>query len=83
MLEAVENHMPEVIIIVDGTELGISSETIAERGVQLIGTVHGTTLSEFGRNPVLVEELIGGLQYVTLSDEAKRREVKKKYLERR
>ena len=75
MLEAVENHMPEVIIIDEiSTELEVlAARTIAERGVQLIGTVHGTSLSNLIRNPILVE-LIGGIQYVTLSDdEAKRR----------
>lgn len=85
MLEAVENHMPEVIIIDEiSTELEVlAARTIAERGVQLIGTVHGTTLSNLVRNPVLVE-LIGGLQYVTLSDdEAKRRGSQKSILERR
>ena len=85
MLEAVENHMPEVIIIDEiSTELEVlAARTIAERGVQLIGTVHGTTLSNLIRNPVLVE-LIGGLQYVTLSDdEAKRRGSQKSILERR
>lgn len=85
MLEAVENHMPEVIIIDEiSTELEVlAARTIAERGVQLIGTVHGTTLSNLIRNPVLVE-LIGGLEYVTLSDdEAKRRGSQKSILERR
>lgn len=85
MLEAVENHMPQVIIIDEiSTELEVlAARTIAERGVQLIGTVHGTTLKNLVQNPILVE-LIGGLQYVTLSDdEAKRRDSQKSILERK
>lgn len=85
MLEAVENHMPEVIIIDEiSTELEVlAARTIAERGVQLIGTVHGTTLKSLVQNPILVE-LIGGVQNVTLSDdEAKRRGSQKGIIERK
>eukprot|EP00969_Alexandrium_andersonii_P034852 1525141-Alexandrium_andersonii.AAC.1 len=67
--------MPEVIIIDEiSTELEVlAARTIAERGVQLIGTVHGTTMKNLVQNPILVE-LVGGIQHVTLSDdEAKRR----------
>lgn len=73
MIEAVENHMPEVIII---DEIGTAAEalatrTIAERGVQLIGTAHGNTLDNLVRNPTL-SDLIGGVQTVTLGDEEAR-----------
>jgi len=85
MIEAVENHMPEVIIIDEiGTELeAAAARTIAERGVQLIGTAHGNTLENLMMNPTL-SDLIGGIQSVTLGDEeAKRRGTQKSILERK
>ena len=85
MIEAVENHMPEAIIIDEiGTELeALTSRTIAEKGVQLIGTTHGNRLENLIKNPSLFD-LIGGIQYVTLSDdEAKRRRTQKSILERK
>ncbi len=85
MIEAVENHMPEVIVIDEiGTELeAAAARTIAERGVQLIGTAHGNTLENLMMNPTL-SDLIGGIQSVTLSDEeAKRRGTQKSILERK
>lgn len=85
MLEAVENHMPQVIIVDEiGTELEVlAARTIAEKGVQLVGTTHGNCLDNLIKNPPLVD-LIGGIQYVTLSDdEAKRRGTQKSILERK
>jgi len=85
MIEAVENHMPEVIIIDEiGTELeALAARTIAEKGVQLVATTHGNSLENLIKNPTL-SDLIGGIQYVTLSDnEAKRRKTKKSILERK
>lgn len=85
MIEAVENHMPEVIIIDEiGTELeAMAARTIAERGVQLVGTAHGNTLENLIMNPTL-SDLIGGIQTVTLGDEeAKRRRTQKSVLERK
>lgn len=85
MIEAVENHMPEVIIIDEiGTELeALAARTIAERGVQLIATAHGNTLENLIMNPTL-SDLIGGIQTVTLGDEeAKRRRTQKSILERK
>ena len=85
MIEAVENHMPEVIIIDEiGTELEtLAARTIAERGVQLVGTAHGNYLDNVIKNPVL-SDLVGGVQYVTLGDdEAKRRGTQKSILERK
>nr|YP_009397671.1 hypothetical protein [Dipterosiphonia australica]ARW66857.1 hypothetical protein [Dipterosiphonia australica] len=85
MIEAVENHMPEVIIIDEiGTELeAIAARTIAERGVQLVGTAHGNYLHSVIKNPTL-SDLIGGIQHVTLGDdEAKRRGSQKSVLERK
>src|SRR5215203_2797853 len=85
LIEAVENHMPEVIIIDEiGTELeAMAARTIAERGVQLIGTAHGNTLENLMMNPTLAD-LIGGIQSVTLSDEeARRRGTQKSILERK
>ena len=85
MIEAVENHMPEVIIIDEiGTELEVlASRMIAEKGVQLVGTTHGNCLENLIKNPSL-SDLIGGIQYVTLSDEeAKRRGTQKSILERK
>jgi len=85
MIEAVENHMPEVIIIDEiGTELeALAARTIAERGVQLIGTAHGNTLENVMLNPTL-SDLVGGIQAVTLGDEeAKRRHTRKTILERK
>jgi stage III sporulation protein SpoIIIAA len=85
MIEAVENHMPDVIII---DEIGRALEaeaarTIAERGVQLIGTAHGNTLDNLMMNPTLAD-LVGGIQSVTLSDEeARRRGTQKSVLERK
>ncbi len=85
MIEAVENHNPEVIVIDEiGRELeAMAARTIAERGVQLIGTAHGRTLSNLLMNPTL-SDLIGGIESVTLSDEeARRRGTQKTVLERR
>ena len=85
MIEAVENHNPEVIIIDEiGRELEAqAARTIAERGVQLIGTAHGQTISNLLMNPTL-SDLIGGIESVTLSDEeAKRRGTQKVVLERK
>ncbi len=85
MIEAVENHMPEVIVIDEiGTELeAMAARTIAERGVQLVGTAHGNTLDNLMMNPTL-SDLIGGIQSVTLGDEeAKRRGTQKSILERK
>jgi stage III sporulation protein SpoIIIAA len=85
MIEAVENHMPEVIVIDEiGTEAeAMAARTIAERGVQLIATAHGNTLDNLLRNPTL-SDLIGGIQAVTLSDEeARRRGTQKTVLERK
>ena len=85
MIEAVENHMPQVIIIDEiGTELeALAARTIAEKGVQLVGTTHGNCLENLIKNPPL-SDLIGGIQYVTLSDdEAKRRRTQKSILERK
>ncbi len=85
MIEAVENHNPEVIIIDEiGRELeAMAARTIAERGVQLIGTAHGNTLENLLLNPTL-SDLVGGIESVTLSDEeARRRGTQKTVLERR
>ena len=85
MIEAVENHMPEVIVIDEiGTELeAAAARTIAERGVQLVGTAHGNTLDNLMLNPTL-SDLVGGIQTVTLGDEeARRRGTQKTVLERK
>ncbi len=85
MIEAVENHMPQVIVIDEiGTEAeAVAARTIAERGVQLIGTAHGQTLNNILKNPTL-SDLLGGIQAVTLSDEeARRRGTRKSVLERK
>lgn len=85
MIEAVENHTPEVIVIDEiGTALeALAARTIAERGVQLIGTAHGNALPNLMQNPTL-SDLIGGIESVTLSDEeARRRGTQKTVLERR
>jgi stage III sporulation protein SpoIIIAA len=85
MIEAVENHMPEVIIIDEiGRQLEAeAARTIAERGVQLVGTAHGQSLENLLMNPTL-SDLVGGIDSVTLSDEeARRRGTQKTVLERR
>jgi stage III sporulation protein SpoIIIAA len=85
MIEAVENHMPEVIVIDEiGTELEAhAARTIAERGVQLVGTAHGNTLDNLMLNPTL-SDLVGGIAPVTLGDEeARRRGTQKTVLERK
>ncbi|MBZ0295605.1 MAG: AAA family ATPase [Anaerolineae bacterium] len=85
MIEAVENHNPEVIVIDEiGRELeAMAARTIAERGVQLIGTAHGNALDNLMLNPTL-SDLVGGIESVTLSDdEARRRGTQKTVLERR
>jgi stage III sporulation protein SpoIIIAA len=85
MVEAVENHMPEVVVIDEiGTEMeALAARTIAERGVQLIGTAHGKTLENLLMNPTL-SDLVGGISTVTLSDEeARRRGTRKTVLERK
>ena len=79
MIEAVENHMPEVIVI---DEIGTAAEalaarTIAERGVQLIATAHGNTLENLLQNPTL-SDLVGGIHAVTLSDEEARRRARRR-----
>ena len=85
MIEAVENHMPQVIVVDEmGTELeAAAARTIAERGVQLIATAHGNTLENLLMNPTLAD-LVGGVQTVTLGDEeARRRRTQKTILERK
>jgi stage III sporulation protein SpoIIIAA len=85
MIEGVENHMPEVIVIDEiGTQLeSEAARTINERGVQLIGTAHGVSLENLMLNPTL-SDLIGGIQSVTLGDEeARRRGTQKSVLERK
>jgi stage III sporulation protein SpoIIIAA len=85
MIEAVENHMPEVIVIDEiGTELeAAAARTIAERGVQLVATAHGNSLGNLLVNPTL-SDLVGGIQTVTLGDEeARRRHTQKSILERK
>jgi stage III sporulation protein SpoIIIAA len=85
MIEAVENHMPEVIVIDEiSTELeALAARTIAERGVQLVGTAHGNRIENLVKNPTL-SDLIGGIQAVTLGDdEARRRGSQKTVLERK
>jgi stage III sporulation protein SpoIIIAA len=85
MIEAVENHMPEVVVIDEiGTEAeALAARTIAERGVQLIGTAHGIDLENILMNPTLCD-LVGGIGAVTLSDEeARRRGTRKTVLERK
>lgn len=85
MIEAVENHMPQVIVIDEiGTELeAAAARTIAERGVQLIATAHGNSLGNLLMNPTL-SDLVGGIQTVTLGDEeARRRHTQKSILERK
>jgi stage III sporulation protein SpoIIIAA len=84
MIEAVENHMPEIIVIDEiGTELEAqAARTIAERGVMLVATAHGNELANLIRNPTL-SDLVGGIQSVTLGDEeARRRRTQKTVLER-
>jgi stage III sporulation protein SpoIIIAA len=85
MIEAVENHMPEVVVIDEISTEGeaMAARTIAERGVQLIGTAHGQTLQNILMNPTL-SDLMGGINAVTLSDEeARRRGTRKTVLERK
>lgn len=85
MIEAVENHMPEVIVIdeIGRIEETLAARTIAERGVQLVATVHGNTLDNLLANPTM-SDLVGGVQAVTLSDEeARRRRTQKTVLERK
>nr|AWT38166.1 hypothetical protein ycf45 [Proboscia sp.]AWT38213.1 hypothetical protein ycf45 [Proboscia sp.] len=85
MVEAVENHMPEVIIIDEiGTEQeALAARTLAEKGVQLVGTAHGNNLKNLIKNPMLTD-LVGGIQYVILSDEeARKRKTQKSILERK
>src|SRR5690606_11241119 len=85
MIEAVENHMPEVIVIDEiSTEAEAqAARTIAERGVQLIATAHGNTLANLVANPTL-SDLVGGIQAVTLGDEeARKRGTQKTVLERK
>eukprot|EP00879_Flechtneria_rotunda_P010046 GHRR01010504.1.p1 GENE.GHRR01010504.1~~GHRR01010504.1.p1 ORF type:complete len:561 (+),score=231.07 GHRR01010504.1:1227-2909(+) len=84
MIEAVENHMPQVVVIDEiGTEAECAAaRTIAQRGVQLVATAHGNELQNLIKNPAL-SDLVGGIQSVTLGDdEAKRRGVQKSILER-
>jgi stage III sporulation protein SpoIIIAA len=85
MIEAVENHMPQVIVIdeIGREQEAAAARTIAERGVQLVGTAHGITLDNLLMNPTL-SDLVGGIESVTLSDEeARRRGTQKSVLERR
>ncbi|KAI3470503.1 hypothetical protein Pfo_027166 [Paulownia fortunei] len=85
MIEAVENHMPETIIIDEiGTELeALAASTIAQRGVQLVATAHGITIESIIKNPSL-QTLVGGIESVTLGDEeARKRKVQKTILERK
>ncbi|XP_047334013.1 protein SEEDLING PLASTID DEVELOPMENT 1-like [Impatiens glandulifera] len=85
LIEAVENHMPQAIVIDEiGTKLeAMAASTIAQRGIQLVATAHGITIENLIMNPAL-EMLVGGVQSVTLGDEeASRRGVQKTVLERK
>ncbi|PWA50712.1 P-loop containing nucleoside triphosphate hydrolases superfamily protein [Artemisia annua] len=85
MIEAVENHMPQTIIIDEiGTELeAMAASTIAQRGVQLVATAHGVTIESIIKNPSL-QLLVGDIESVTLGDdEARKRKVQKTILERK
>jgi len=85
MIEAVENHMPEVVVVDEiGTEEeAAAARTIAERGVQLVATAHGTSIENLLKNPTIVD-LVGGIQAVILGDEeAKKRNTQKTILERK
>ena len=85
MIEAVENHMPQIIVIdeIGREQEAVAARTIAERGVQLVGTAHGNSLENLLINPTL-SDLVGGIESVTLSDEeARRRGTQKSVLERR
>jgi stage III sporulation protein SpoIIIAA len=85
MIEAVENHMPQTIVIdeIGREQEAAAARTIAERGVQLVGTAHGNSLENLLINPTL-SDLVGGIESVTLSDEeARRRGTQKAVLERR
>ncbi len=85
MIEAVENHMPQIIVIdeIGREQEAAAARTIAERGVQLVGTAHGNSLENLLINPTL-SDLVGGIESVTLSDEeARRRGTQKSVLERR
>ncbi|HEY4000070.1 MAG TPA: R3H domain-containing nucleic acid-binding protein [Candidatus Xenobia bacterium] len=85
MIEAVENHMPQVIVVdeIGTAEEAYAARTIAERGVQLVATAHGNTLQNLLQNPTL-SDLVGGIQAVTLSDEeARKRGTQKTVLERK
>jgi len=85
MIEAVENHMPETLIIdeISNENQVMAARTISERGIQLIATVHGTSLENLIKNPILAD-LVGGVENVTLSDEfAKKRKSRKTCLERK
>ena len=84
MIEAVENHMPQVIVIdeISTEKESMAARTIAERGVQLVATAHGNTLDNIIINPTL-SDLVGGVKSVTLGDiEARRRKTQKTVLER-
>ncbi|KAI8021139.1 Uncharacterized protein ycf45 [Camellia lanceoleosa] len=85
LIEVVENHMPQVIVIVEiGTKLeAMAASTIAQRGIQLVATTHGVTIKNLIMNPSL-EMLVGGIQSMTLGDEeTSRRRVLKTVLERK
>lgn len=85
LIEAIENHMPQVIVIDEiGTKLeAMAASTISQRGIQLVATAHGITIDNLIKNPAL-DMLVGGIQSVTLGDEeASRRRVQKTVLERK
>lgn len=65
--------MPQVVVVDEiGTEAeALACRTIAERGVQLIGTAHGCLLENLIKNPTLAD-LVGGVAAVTLGDEEAR-----------
>ncbi|KAG2447382.1 hypothetical protein HYH02_007710 [Chlamydomonas schloesseri] len=69
MLEAVQNHGPEVLVV---DELSTAREvaaarSIAQRGVMLVATTHGTSLKSLLRNHVFAP-LLGGIETTVVTD---------------
>ncbi|EPY22109.1 R3H domain-containing protein [Strigomonas culicis] len=85
MIEVIQNHSPEFLVVDElaNAEEADAAWSIAQRGVNLVGTCHGERLADLLQNRAL-NLLVGGAAHAFLSNEERRlrNKTKKTILER-